>query len=86
MSYLDAAATTVEDLQIQAPTVPADVLEQVMAADPTRSGQACAIDSAREVSQTVSITIDASSPTTRPVLVWPQPPGRCMKAYVPPSI
>ena len=34
-AYLDAAATTVEDLQILAPTVPADVLEQVMAADPT---------------------------------------------------
>ena len=30
-----SAATTVEDLQILAPTVPADVLEQVMAADPT---------------------------------------------------
>jgi nucleoid-associated protein YgaU len=32
-AYLDVAATTVEDLQILAPTVPADVLEQVMAAD-----------------------------------------------------
>ncbi len=34
-AYLSIAATTAEDLQVLAPTVPADVLEKVMAADPT---------------------------------------------------
>ncbi len=33
-AYIDVAATTAEDLQILAPTVPVDVLEQVTAADP----------------------------------------------------
>ena len=32
--YVEAAATTTEDLQVLAPTVPAEVVERVMAADP----------------------------------------------------